>query len=536
MADFLNTSGPLTLGGTNITTAINALFKRGNDLGSYRGTTWYKADSSTGTFPSTNLSINDFYGKGPDIPFQPVRIDGPATGYFTAPTTAVYRFAIVGGGGGGGHWPCSANGGGGGGGAQSDIRMYAGQTVSYNVGGPGPGLSGDISSGTFYYGGNTTVGAAGNTIYMAASGGRSAYNYPGSQRGPGVGGGNYTDSHSITQVGDITGTGGNGNSGAAVTIGGGGGSYTWAGCAGSAAGGAGAGIGGSGGNGAGLIGGGGSGRNGGGGWPGGAGRLNIDFVAVADPIPPTIVNFRASQTAIIGQTVTLTWDIGGDPATSITMNGIDLGAGARSYTTPAFADGNAVQFNLRASNAQGAGTARLTIAAVQAVTGTVSAETWGAGSRVGSGAVHFDWASPEPYAWIAGCVNCSGSLYFPYIVPATGSEHLYLACRSDAANASINVAVTRDANANPTGLSYTYVGNGASGGWTQNSIYDLGTAAAGVLVWFRFDLAGNGGCCDSFSFTVSNTGTWADGSGWPLGGIVLTGGNVNGNQWPTFSR
>lgn len=53
----LPSSGALSM------SAINAEFGRGNNLGAYRGTTWYTDAGSSGTFSSTNLSFNEFYGK-----------------------------------------------------------------------------------------------------------------------------------------------------------------------------------------------------------------------------------------------------------------------------------------------------------------------------------------------------------------------------------------------------------------------------------------------------------------------------------------
>lgn len=47
---------------------INAEFGNGTNLNAYRGTTWFTANSSSGTFPSSNISINDFYSKRP---YQP---------------------------------------------------------------------------------------------------------------------------------------------------------------------------------------------------------------------------------------------------------------------------------------------------------------------------------------------------------------------------------------------------------------------------------------------------------------------------------
>lgn len=53
----LPASGPLSI------QQINAEFGRGNDLNSYRGTTWYTAAGGSGTFSTGAISIGDFYGK-----------------------------------------------------------------------------------------------------------------------------------------------------------------------------------------------------------------------------------------------------------------------------------------------------------------------------------------------------------------------------------------------------------------------------------------------------------------------------------------
>ena len=53
----LPSSGTLTMA------QINAEFGRGNNLNSYRGTTWYTDAGASGTFSSGTISFNDFYGK-----------------------------------------------------------------------------------------------------------------------------------------------------------------------------------------------------------------------------------------------------------------------------------------------------------------------------------------------------------------------------------------------------------------------------------------------------------------------------------------
>lgn len=61
MATYLTGSGTLSI------SDINGLFGRGNDLGSYRGTTYYTSTSGPNTFPASPnaISISHFYGTGP---------------------------------------------------------------------------------------------------------------------------------------------------------------------------------------------------------------------------------------------------------------------------------------------------------------------------------------------------------------------------------------------------------------------------------------------------------------------------------------
>jgi hypothetical protein len=75
-------AGYLQASGVSISMSqINSVFDgRGNNLGAYRGTTWYTAAGGSGTFPSSNLSFSYFYLKGPN----------PAITISLASLTAIY--------------------------------------------------------------------------------------------------------------------------------------------------------------------------------------------------------------------------------------------------------------------------------------------------------------------------------------------------------------------------------------------------------------------------------------------------------------
>lgn len=59
MATYLPGSGALSI------SAINSVFGRGNNLNSYRGTTYYTSSSGPFTFSSGAISMSSFYGTGP---------------------------------------------------------------------------------------------------------------------------------------------------------------------------------------------------------------------------------------------------------------------------------------------------------------------------------------------------------------------------------------------------------------------------------------------------------------------------------------
>lgn len=58
----------LPVSGALSMSAINAEFGRGNNLNSYRGTTWFTDAGASGTFSSGAISMSEFYGKRPTSP------------------------------------------------------------------------------------------------------------------------------------------------------------------------------------------------------------------------------------------------------------------------------------------------------------------------------------------------------------------------------------------------------------------------------------------------------------------------------------
>lgn len=61
----LQSSGTITMA------QINSEFSLGNNLNSYRGTTWWKDDASTGTFSSGAINFSDFYSTRVSAPGYP---------------------------------------------------------------------------------------------------------------------------------------------------------------------------------------------------------------------------------------------------------------------------------------------------------------------------------------------------------------------------------------------------------------------------------------------------------------------------------
>jgi len=214
---------------------INAEFGLGTNLGAYRGVRWYKDNAATGTFPTTDISINDFYEKRPNSPATPAGYNfynGSPTiagytntslsynagtndyrGNFTIPLYSYMTVTIRGaGGGGGGAGGAVSAGGSGGTGTASSFSSYGsapagtgGQGSGSTVGTAGAGSDGSPAGGAGGggWGAGSTNGAAGGAggkttlvLYNPVSGNPPPY-------GPAVG----------ASVQIIIGNGGTGGSG-----------------------------------------------------------------------------------------------------------------------------------------------------------------------------------------------------------------------------------------------------------------------------------------------------------------------------------
>lgn len=83
---------------------INAEFGLGTNLGAYRGVTWWLDNAGTGTFPTTNLGLADFYSKRSTSPVTPGAqgfTASSSTQNFTVPLYSYMTVILVGGAGGG---------------------------------------------------------------------------------------------------------------------------------------------------------------------------------------------------------------------------------------------------------------------------------------------------------------------------------------------------------------------------------------------------------------------------------------------------
>lgn len=72
---------------------INSEFGRGNNLNSYRGTTWYTDAGGSGTFSSGAISMSEFYSKRPTAPGGTFSPDGSTS---SGSRTSLYQYQYYG--------------------------------------------------------------------------------------------------------------------------------------------------------------------------------------------------------------------------------------------------------------------------------------------------------------------------------------------------------------------------------------------------------------------------------------------------------
>jgi hypothetical protein len=124
---------------------INTEFGRGNDLNSYRGTTWSKDDGTSGTFSSSAISFDDFHSKR------------------LKPASIFVDYLLIAGGGTGGGFQ-SSGGGGAGGYITGSTSLYAGTNYDAVIGAGGAPVSGQSfgnNGGNSTFLGLTAIGGGG---------------------------------------------------------------------------------------------------------------------------------------------------------------------------------------------------------------------------------------------------------------------------------------------------------------------------------------------------------------------------------------
>lgn len=216
-------TGPIKPFGNSLAISeINTGFALGNDLGVYRGATWYyRGNLTTGTFPSgpnAKLNIGNFYSKQPTDPATAGTqiITTPGSGTFTVP---LYRNTLKielwgSGGGGGSGWHDGY-----------DDGHDGANTVVLGItaGGGKKGLGGyryDNQSGAGGVGGTASGTIANATVLTKTSGSSGSSGNAGANKG---GDGGASPSGGAIGAG---GSQGNGSSGGTPGSGGGGGGYS----------------------------------------------------------------------------------------------------------------------------------------------------------------------------------------------------------------------------------------------------------------------------------------------------------------------
>ena len=201
---------------------INTGFALGDNLGVYRGVTWYYSGNlTTGTFPSgatARLDVANFYGKQPTDPATAgtTTIDTVGSGNFTIP---LYRNTLT----------IEIWGGGGGGGAGNHDGTYNGSNGSLTTilgvtagGGTGGG-------GGYRYGSQNGGGGSGGTASGTLANASVLTKTTGNAGGGGNAGGNTGGAGGAAPSGGAAGaagSNGSGGAGGAPGAGGGGGGYS----------------------------------------------------------------------------------------------------------------------------------------------------------------------------------------------------------------------------------------------------------------------------------------------------------------------
>lgn len=202
---------------------INTGFALGDNLGVYRGVTWYYSGNlTTGTFPSgatARLDVANFYGKQPTDPATAgtTTIDTAGSGTFTIP---LYRNTLT----------IEIWGGGGGGGSGNHDGTYNGSNgASSTVLGVTAGGGNGGVGGTRYGAQNGAGGSGGTASGSATPSPTTLTRTEGNAGGGGNAGGNRGGAGGAAPSGGAAGAAGNngaGGAGGAPGAGGGGGGYS----------------------------------------------------------------------------------------------------------------------------------------------------------------------------------------------------------------------------------------------------------------------------------------------------------------------